>query len=84
MVTDLDIGEGSVKVGSMICFDREFPESARIWLLSRPVIIPRDNLTATDVPCLECDQCGEKYYTDEVAEKLEKMNSEGICRYSFS
>lgn len=24
-----------------------------------------------NVPCLECDQCGEKYYTDEVAEKLE-------------
>ncbi|MDO4344547.1 MAG: type II toxin-antitoxin system MqsA family antitoxin [Eubacteriales bacterium] len=26
-----------------------------------------------NVPCLECDQCGEKYYTDEVAEKLEIM-----------
>ena len=24
-----------------------------------------------NVPCLECDQCGEKYYTDEVAEHLE-------------
>ena len=24
-----------------------------------------------NVPCLECDQCGEKYYADEVAEKLE-------------
>lgn len=24
-----------------------------------------------NVPCIECDQCGEKYYTDEVAEKLE-------------
>ena len=24
-----------------------------------------------NVPCLECDQCGEKYYTDEVTEKLE-------------
>ncbi len=22
-------------------------------------------------PRLECDQCGEKYYTDDVAEKLE-------------
>ena len=20
-----------------------------------------------NVPCLECEQCGEKYYTDEVA-----------------
>lgn len=24
-----------------------------------------------NVPCLECDQCGEKYYTDEVTERLE-------------
>lgn len=24
-----------------------------------------------NVPCEECEQCGEKYYTDEVAEKLE-------------
>lgn len=24
-----------------------------------------------NVPCLACDQCGEKYYTDEVAERLE-------------
>lgn len=28
-----------------------------------------------NVPCLECDQCGEKYYTDEVAEKLEMLVS---------
>ena len=26
-----------------------------------------------NVPCIECDQCGEKYYTDEVAEKLEAI-----------
>ena len=26
-----------------------------------------------NVPCLECDQCGEKYYTDEVAGKLELL-----------
>lgn len=24
-----------------------------------------------NVPCLECEQCGEKYYTDDVAEKIE-------------
>ena len=24
-----------------------------------------------NVPCLECSQCGAKYYTDEVAERLE-------------
>ncbi len=26
-----------------------------------------------NVPCLECEQCGEKYYTDEVAERLENI-----------
>lgn len=24
-----------------------------------------------NVPCLECTQCGEKYYCDEVAERLD-------------
>ena len=26
-----------------------------------------------NVPCEECEQCGEKFYTDDAAEKLEKM-----------
>ncbi|MBQ9360327.1 MAG: type II toxin-antitoxin system MqsA family antitoxin [Lachnospiraceae bacterium] len=26
-----------------------------------------------DVPCLECAQCGEKYYTDEIMGKLENV-----------
>ena len=26
-----------------------------------------------NVPCEECEQCGEKYYTDEVARKIEKI-----------
>ena len=26
-----------------------------------------------NVPCEECEQCGEKFYTDEVAERLEDM-----------
>lgn len=25
------------------------------------------------VPCEECEQCGEIFYTDEVAEQLEKL-----------
>lgn len=28
-----------------------------------------------NVPCEECEQCGEKYYTDQVAERLEMMVS---------
>lgn len=32
-VAELDTAKGNVKVGSMICYDREFPESARILML---------------------------------------------------
>ena len=32
-VADLDTKNGVVRVGSMICYDREFPESARILML---------------------------------------------------
>ena len=28
-----------------------------------------------NVPCEECEQCGEKYYTDDVAEKLEQITN---------
>lgn len=41
-VADLDTEGGSVKVGSMICYDREFPESARILMLkgAELVLVP--------------------------------------------
>ena len=39
IVAELDTAKGKLKVGSMICYDREFPESARIlmqsWCLCR-------------------------------------------------
>jgi predicted amidohydrolase len=38
-VTELDTEEGNVKVGAMICYDREFPESARILMLKGSEII---------------------------------------------
>ena len=38
-VADLDIGCDAVKVGAMICYDREFPESARILMLKGAEII---------------------------------------------
>ena len=28
-----------------------------------------------NVPCIECEQCGEKFYTDEVAQHLDKIVS---------
>lgn len=38
-VAHLDTIQGSVKVGAMICYDREFPESARILMLKGAEII---------------------------------------------
>lgn len=38
-VTTLNFAGGSVKVGAMICFDREFPESARTLMLKGAEII---------------------------------------------
>lgn len=41
-VTELDTAAGTVKVGAMICYDREFPESARILMLkgAELVLVP--------------------------------------------
>lgn len=38
-VTDLNTVQGNVKIGAMICYDREFPESARILMLKGTEII---------------------------------------------
>ncbi|MBQ4087736.1 MAG: carbon-nitrogen hydrolase family protein [Clostridia bacterium] len=38
-VANLDTAKGSVKVGTMICYDREFPESARILMLKGAEIV---------------------------------------------
>lgn len=38
-VADLDTARGTVRVGSMICYDREFPESARILMLKGAELI---------------------------------------------
>jgi predicted amidohydrolase len=38
-VTNLDTEQGFVKIGAMICYDREFPESARMLMLKGAEII---------------------------------------------
>lgn len=49
-VAQLDTGAGEVKVGAMICYDREFPESARILMLKG----------AGDRPRAQCLSHGDK------------------------
>ncbi len=41
-VTPLDTAKGTVQVGAMICYDREFPESARLLMLkgAEVVLVP--------------------------------------------
>ena len=41
--------------------------TTHVVTLSSCIIIVRN------VPCEECEQCGEIFYTDEVAEQLEKL-----------
>ena len=42
-VTTLDTGQGEVKIGAMICFDREHPESARVLMLKGAELILTPN-----------------------------------------
>ena len=41
-VAELDTREGPVAIGAMICYDREFPESARILMLkgAESILVP--------------------------------------------
>ena len=48
-VADLDFGDGTVKIGSMICFDREFPESARILMLKGAELILAPNACPMEI-----------------------------------
>lgn len=42
-VCSLDASEGEVKIGAMICYDREFPESARVLMVKGAEIILTPN-----------------------------------------
>ena len=48
-VVDLDIGRDKIKVGAMICFDREFPESARILMLKGAEVILAPNACPMEI-----------------------------------
>jgi N-carbamoylputrescine amidase len=47
-ICELDTDQGGVKIGFMICFDREFPESARILMLQGAEIILTPNACTLD------------------------------------
>ena len=47
-ICSLDTGQGEVKVGFMICFDREFPESARVLMLQGAELVLTPNACMLD------------------------------------
>ncbi|MDO5348533.1 MAG: carbon-nitrogen hydrolase family protein [Lachnospiraceae bacterium] len=48
-VADLNTEQGTVKVGAMICYDREFPESARILMLKGAEIVVVPNACPMEI-----------------------------------
>ena len=53
----------------MYCKGGDFIEST-----TTHVVNYKDSLIIVEnVPCLECDQCGETYFTDAVARRLEEI-----------
>ncbi|MDE7291226.1 MAG: carbon-nitrogen hydrolase family protein [Treponemataceae bacterium] len=48
-VADIETGIGNVKIGSMICFDREFPESARILMLKGAEVVLAPNACPMEI-----------------------------------
>lgn len=48
-VEELDTKEGMIKVGSMICYDREFPEAARILMLKGAELILVPNACTMEI-----------------------------------
>lgn len=48
-VADLETDKGTIKIGSMICFDREFPESARILMLKGAELILAPNACPMEI-----------------------------------
>ncbi len=48
-VADLDIGRDVIRVGAMICFDREFPESARVLMLKGAEVILSPNACPMEI-----------------------------------
>ena len=48
-VTTLDTSCGKVKIGAMICYDREFPESARILMLKGAEVVLAPNACPLEI-----------------------------------
>ena len=73
-VEELDTACGMVKVGSMICYDREFPESARILMLKGAELILVPNACPMEINRL----------SQLRARAFENMTAIATCNYPAS
>ena len=55
----------------MYCKDKDFIETTTTHVVNYKNCL----IIIKNVPCIECEQCGEKFFTDEVAEILDKIIS---------
>ena len=60
-VAALDTGKGTVQVGSMICYDREFPESARILMLKGAELLLVPNACPMEINRMARGGGGKRY-----------------------
>ena len=51
------------------CRGKELKESTTTYVAA----LGDYTIIIKNVPCLECVQCGEKYYTDEVMQDIDKI-----------
>ncbi len=73
-VTTLDTACGEIKVGAMICYDREFPESARILMLKGAELILVPNACPMEINRL----------SQLRARAFENMTAIATCNYPVS
>ncbi len=55
----------------MKCFDRKAQTHASTTTYF--VDLKKCMIIVKNVPCFECEQCGEKYFTDETANRLDDI-----------
>jgi predicted amidohydrolase len=74
-VAELDTAAGVVKIGAMICYDREFPESARVLMLKGAEVILVPN--ACDLEINRLSQLRARAYENMVAIAMTNYAGEG-------
>lgn len=81
-VCDLDTARGPVKIGAMICYDREFPESARVLMLKGAEIILVPN--SCELESHRIDQFKTRAYENMVAVTMTNYGAPQLNGHSIA